>query len=215
MMRIGRTFVTSRCRVTTIWLFSAVFGLVAPPAIRAQQAPDVTFAKDIAPILQRSCQNCHRPGSVAPMSLLTYEEVRPWAKAIKFRTSLVGKPDVMPPWFIDKTVGIQQYKDDMSLSDPEIAKIAAWVDAGAPRGDGVGRPPVKFADAGEWQLGKPDLILSSAPVEMPAVSSDWWGPVGGEIPTGLTEDRYVSSVEIKEVADFVQASQGAVTRRTV
>ena len=97
---------------------------------QAQSAP--TFTKDVAPILQRSCQSCHRPNSVAPMSLITYEEVRPWARSIKQRTGLGGKMGTMPPWFIDKTVGIQDYKDDFSLSEKEIATLAAWVDAGAP-----------------------------------------------------------------------------------
>src|SRR5919198_4356971 len=103
--------------------------LASPALVARQRAPrkggeEITFTKDIVPILQRSCQTCHRPGSVAPMSLLTYEDTRPWAKAMKFRTSLRSKPNVMPPWFIEKEVGIQQYKGDISLSDDEINKIA-------------------------------------------------------------------------------------------
>ena len=100
--------------------------LVSPAQIFAGQAAKhpPTFAKDIAPILQKSCQTCHRPDSVAPMSLITYEEVRPWARSIKTRTGLGTKMGVMPPWFIDKHVGIQQYKDDFSLSEKEIATIA-------------------------------------------------------------------------------------------
>ena len=109
-----------------------------PVAGQAQTAP--TFTKDVAPILQRSCQSCHRPNSVAPMSLITYEEVRPWARSIKQRTGLAGKMGTMPPWFIDKTVGIQDYKDDFSLSEKEIATLAAWVDAGAPRGNPADMP---------------------------------------------------------------------------
>src|ERR1700726_1833791 len=80
---------------------------------------EVTFTKDIAPILQRSCQNCHRPDGVAPMSLVTYEDVRPWARSIKQRTGIGPHRGVMPPWFIEKNVGIQNYKDDPSLSDLE------------------------------------------------------------------------------------------------
>src|SRR5436190_20892593 len=94
------------------------------------QAP-VTFAKNVAPILQQNCQVCHRPGSMAPMSLLTYEDVRPWARAIKQRTSLRE----MPPWYIDRNVGIHNFKNDPSLSDEQIATIAGWVDAGAPLGN--------------------------------------------------------------------------------
>src|SRR5437762_10408316 len=91
----------------------------------------VTFAKDIAPILQEKCQDCHRKGSIAPMSLLTYNETRPWAKSIKQRVAERS----MPPWFIDKTVGIQEFQNDMSLSDEQISTIERWVDAGAPQGD--------------------------------------------------------------------------------
>src|ERR1700674_5359497 len=87
---------------------------------------EVTFTKDVAPILQRSCQGCHRPESIAPMSLMTYEAARPWARAIKRRT--VARE--MPPWHIEKNVGIQKFKDDISLSDAEIATISAWVDGG-------------------------------------------------------------------------------------
>src|SRR2546426_9216161 len=96
-------------------------GLTVP--VTAAVAQDVTFTKDIAPILQRSCQNCHRPDSIAPMSLLTYEQVRPWAKAIKERTLLRRQRGAMPPWFIEKEIGIQNFKDDISLSDAEIARI--------------------------------------------------------------------------------------------
>ena len=106
---------------------SALFGIVAAgaallvPAPLAGQtppaAPRVTFTKDIAPILQRSCQNCHRPNSLAPMSLLTYEQVRPYAAAIKRRTSIRSKQGTMPPWYIEKGIGIQHYKNDISLSD--------------------------------------------------------------------------------------------------
>ena len=86
------------------------------------QTDQVTFTKDIAPILQRSCQSCHRRDSIAPMSLLTYEQVRPWARAIKERTLLRRGRGAMPPWFIEKEIGIQRFKDDISLSDAEIAQ---------------------------------------------------------------------------------------------
>src|SRR3954452_11938752 len=116
----------------------AVSGVVSPHPLAAQQiAPpgEVTFTKDIAPILQRSCQNCHRPGQVAPMSLLTYEDARPWAKSMKQRTAIRDKMGAMPPWYIEKNIGIQHYKNDPSLSDEEVAKIAKWADSGAPRGN--------------------------------------------------------------------------------
>ena len=107
--------------------FASVAVTSGRPIVSAQGAPaseQVTFAKDIMPILQRSCQECHRPDSIAPMSLLTYEEARPWARAMKAKTGLRSKPGAMPPWFVEKTVGIQEFKNDPSLSDAEVAKIA-------------------------------------------------------------------------------------------
>src|SRR5205809_7563178 len=103
----------------------------SPPDAQAT----VTFARDIAPILQRSCQNCHRPDGVAPMSLVTYEEVRPFARSIRQRTSLGPHRGVMPPWYVEKNIGIQKYKNDPSLSDAEVAMIGRWVDSGAPLGN--------------------------------------------------------------------------------
>ena len=106
-------------------------------------AQQPTFSKDIAPILQKSCQTCHRPGAIAPMSLLTYEDVRPWARSIK--TKVASRE--MPPWYIDRNVGIHKFKDDPSLTAEEIATIAAWVDAGAPQGNARDLPPARaFSD---------------------------------------------------------------------
>src|SRR5262245_18152374 len=162
----------------------------------------VTFTKGIAPLLLRSCQQCHRPDSVAPMSLISYEDVRPYARAIKLRTALRGKPGVMPPWYIEKNVGIQHFKDDISLSDEEIENIAAWADAGAPKGNPADMPPPRtFADATVWSIGTPDLIVSSPTVKMKALAPDWCGS-SVESPTNLSEDRYVAAVEIKEVNDL-------------
>src|SRR5436190_22916354 len=145
------------------WLLVGVSaGVLLPRGIGAQ-APgmpgDVTFARDIAPILQRSCQNCHRPDGVAPMSLVTYAEVRPWARAIKTRTSIGPKAGVMPPWYVEKNIGIQQYKNDPSLSAAEIAKVAQWADGGAAEGNRADLPPARtFEDGNTWAIGTPDLI---------------------------------------------------------
>src|SRR5687767_3289191 len=137
-------------------------GMRAEAQAPTPAAADVTFAKHIAPILQRSCQTCHRPDGVAPMSLITYEEVRPWARAIKQRTGLGPKAGVMPPWYLEKNIGIQKYKDDPSLSDEELAKVAKWADSGAPRGNPADIPPPReFTDGGDWRIGKPDLVVSS------------------------------------------------------
>ncbi len=162
----------------------------------------VTFTKDIAPILQRSCQNCHRPGGGAPMSLVTYDEVRPWAPMIEYRTAIRDRMGAMPPFFLEKGIGIQEFKNDPSLSDEELAKIQAWVDQGAPRGDPADLPtPRDFSEEGTWTLGEPDLVVRSPVMTMPAVGPDRWGDIG-IVPTGLTEDRYVQSVEIREVNDI-------------
>src|SRR5579863_7311681 len=104
------------------------FGIATIPAIAATlSATPITFTKDVAPILQEKCQDCHRKGSMAPMSLVTYDETRPWAKAIRER---VLKRQ-MPPWHIDKTVGIQHFQNDISLSDQQIDTVVRWVDTGA------------------------------------------------------------------------------------
>ena len=124
----------------SVMSFAVAAVVTLPTAAAAQQ---VTFTKDVAPILYRSCVTCHRTGEIAPMPLTTYEQVRPWARAIKTRTT----NREMPPWHVDKTIGIQEFKDDPSLSDEEIAKIAAWVDAGAPRGNPADMPAMpQFAE---------------------------------------------------------------------
>ena len=171
-----------------------VHGLAAGQA-GVHEHVQVTFTKDIAPILQRSCENCHRKGGVAPMSLSTYSEARPWARAIKLQTSLRQ----MPPWFMDTSIGIQKFKDDISLSDDEIAKIGVWVDSGAPQGNPADMPPPRqYADARGWRVGEPDVIVSSPVMTVKAYGADWYGEVG-PVSTGLTEDRYIQAVETKEV----------------
>ncbi len=110
------------------------------PGIAAAQAPaQPTFAKDVAPIFQEKCEACHRPDSIAPMSLKTYAETRPWARAIKARVA----DHTMPPWDIDRTVGVQKFKNDRSLTDAETETIVRWVDAGAPPGDPKDMPAAR------------------------------------------------------------------------
>jgi len=188
-------------------------GPVTPSAQRAATASpgDVTFSKDVLPILQRSCQNCHRPDGVAPMSLLTYEDVRPFARAIKSRISLGPHRGVMPPWYIEKNIGIQEYKDDPSLSAAEIEKVSNWVDNGSPLGNPADAPPpLKFGDLGAWNIGTPDLIVSTKEVLVKANSPDWWGEIES-VPIGLTEDRYVAALQVKEVNDMKGDSGGRAT----
>src|SRR5258706_1202590 len=151
---------------------------VLPRLAMAADSPAPTFTKDIAPIFQAKCEACHRPDNMAPMSLQTYEEARPWVKSIAQRVG--GRQ--MPPWHIDKTVGIQKFKNDRSLNDDQIDTILRWVSAGAPKGDPKDMPaPKVWADDTVWQeavkLGAPDLIVKSPEYTMPAVAQDaWWRP---------------------------------------
>ena len=141
-----------------------------PPA--PSPRPQATFTKDVAPILQRACQRCHRPGSIAPMSLLTYQDARPWARSIKREVEARN----MPPWHIARGVGITKFKDDPSLTDEEIATIVKWVDAGAPQGNAADMPPpVEFKDDNAWSLGTPDLVVTSQEARSPGARA----PTGG------------------------------------
>jgi mono/diheme cytochrome c family protein len=193
-----------------------VSGGFASSSLQAQGAAgdgEVTYTKDIAPILQRSCENCHRANGAGPMPLTTYEEVRPWARAIKQRTGIGPKAGVMPPWYVEKNIGIQQFHNDPSLSDDEIATLAKWADSGAPRGNPADMPPAKvYADRQSWAIGTPDLIIKTKELTVKGDAPDWWGEIPS-VPTGLTEDRYVAALEIKEVND-VESKSGS-NRATV
>src|SRR5262245_7173556 len=170
----------------------------APPAVPAE----VTFTKHIAPILQRSCEKCHRADGVAPMSLQTYDEVRPWARAIKQRTGMGPRAGLMPPWYVEKNIGIQEFQNDPSLSALEIAMIAKWADSGAPMGNPADMPPAKvYKDPRAWSIGEPDLIVKTTDLVVKGNAPDWWGEIP-RVPTGLTEDRYVVALEVKEVNDI-------------
>jgi mono/diheme cytochrome c family protein len=201
--------------VVCLAVVTGAVALYLSATTRAQSAPpamQVTYTKDIAPILQRSCENCHRADGGAPMSLTTYEEVRPWARAIKQRTGIGPHAGVMPPWYMEKNIGIQSFKDDPSLTDEDIARIAQWVDTGAPRGNPDDMPPPRqWADASVWTIGTPDLIVKLPDITVKADAPDWWGEIP-RTPTGLTEDRYVTAVEVKEVNDV---PRGGTDRQTV
>ncbi|HEV2688731.1 MAG TPA: cytochrome c, partial [Bryobacteraceae bacterium] len=176
--------------------FGACLTLSIPSPAATSDAKPVTFAKDIAPIFQAKCEECHRKGTAAPMSLVTYEETRPWAKAIKER--VVTRQ--MPPWHLDKTVGIQHFQNDRSLTDAQIDTIVRWVDSGAPLGDPKDLPAAKQWPVDEqWQLAKqfgpPDLVIKSEPYTMPAQGQDVWFKPASPIP--LTEARWVRAVEMR------------------
>lgn len=180
----------------------AVLGVVGLAGDAVGQTPATpTFTRDVAPILQRSCQGCHRVGQMAPMSLVSFEEVRPWARAIQRK--VVARE--MPPWHLDKTIGIQEFENDISLSNAEIDTIVRWVQGGAPRGNPDEMPPpIEWPRGDVWGLaerlgGPPDLVVTSPPWTQPAEGQDqWYQPL---VDTGLTEDRWVRGVEVRPSQD--------------
>jgi hypothetical protein len=163
-----------------------VFSLLGV-SLASGQAP--TFYKDVAPVLEKHCQECHRPGEVAPMSLLTYADARPWAAAIK--AAVLSRK--MPPWFADPHIG--KFANDRSLSQAEIDTLVAWADSGAAAGEAKDAPPPRTFTEG-WSIGKPDLVLD--------LGVDFQVPAQGTIdytyfvvPTGFTEDKWVKEIEVR------------------
>lgn len=161
------------------------------------QAQDITYSRDIAPILQEKCVTCHNPEGIGPMPLQSYQQVSPFAALIKDRTS----KRIMPPWHIDTTTGIQEFKNDASLSDEQIATISAWVESGAPEGNPEHLPaPIEISSGSAWQLteqlGPPDLIIKSTPFDVIANGQDqWWTP---DVPfEGMEKDRWLRAAEFK------------------
>ena len=180
-----------------VLLFVFAVGAMAPVSASAAEDEVPTFTKDIAPIFQAKCEACHRPGSIAPMSLVSYQEARPWARSIKER--VVSRQ--MPPWHIDPTVGITEFKNDRSLTNAQIDTVVRWVDGGAPRGNPEDMPAaVDWPDESKWYFaeqfdGPPDLIVESTPYTVPAEATNaWWRP---RVPTGLTEQRWARAIEAR------------------
>jgi len=191
----------------------AVAAAISIPGLSLAQASEVTFHKDIEPILQRSCQNCHRAGGAGPMPLVTFDQVAPFAGLIEYKTALRDRAGAMPPWYMEKDIGIQEFKDDPSLSDEELALISTWARSGTPKGDEADAPQaLVFDDSLKWKAGEPDLIVVMNEVTKLAGTPDWWGEID-YIPTGLEEDRYVKSVEVIEVNDV--DNQAGTGRDTV
>ena len=191
------TYGRARQVSTGAWALSAA--LMLPNAAAAADAVKTpTFTRDIAPIFQEKCEACHRPDSIAPMSLITFTEARPWARSIKARVA----DHQMPPWQIDRTVGIQKFKNDRSLTDDQIETIVRWVDAGAPQGDPKDMPAAKqWTDGQGWNFAaafgqkEPDLVIESHPFTMPAVAQDAWDK--RITPSGITEPRWVRAIEVR------------------
>jgi len=165
--------------------FAVGLMLAATPAL----ANPPTFSKDVAPILYKSCVECHRPDAMAPMALISYEDARPWARAIKQKVTRRE----MPPWGADPTIG--RFSNDVSLKQSEIDTIAAWVDGGAPQGN-PGELPSAPKFAAGWSIGKPDLIFKmQQPFNVPADGTVPYSYV--TIPTNLKEDVWIRGVELK------------------
>jgi|KBSMisStaDraftv2_1062788.scaffolds.fasta_scaffold21088_3 hypothetical protein len=158
--------------------------------VRAADAP-VTFARDILPILQKNCQSCHRPGQIAPMSLLTYQDARPWARSIKAKV----ESRQMPPWFADPQHG--SFANDRSLAERDVDAIVKWVDSGTPQGDPGDAPPPVDWPADGWQI-KPDIVVRGPEFRVPAHAPqdvvEWTTFL---IPSGFTRDTWITSLEIK------------------
>jgi len=167
-----------------------VFAIAALMCVAASaSAAPPTFAKDVAPILYKNCVECHRPNAMAPMSLVTYDDARPWARAVKQK--VVARE--MPPWGADPAIG--KFSNDVSLKQADIDTIVAWVDGGAPLGDSGQLPPVPaFTDG--WTIGKPDLIFKmQRPFTVPADGTVPYTYV--TIPTNLKEDVWIRGVELR------------------
>src|SRR5437016_2428323 len=190
-------------------MFASRIGLALLVCAVGVAAPPPTFNGDVAPIIYAKCVGCHQRGAVAPMPLVTYEDVRPWARAIKAR--VIGRE--MPPWFADRKFS-RALKNDPSLSDAEIETIAAWVDAGAPRGAGDPPPPPPAREA--WHTFNnrpPDAIVEmSADVDIPAegivpVFTLW-------SPNPFNEDKFIEAVELRPGA-AAAVHHSDVTARTL
>jgi len=165
-------------------------GAAMTGTMRAADTP-ATFAKDVLPILQKNCQSCHRPGQIAPMSLLTYDEARPWARSIKAKV----ESRQMPPWFADPQHG--RFTNDRSLAQSDIEKIVKWADGGAVQGNPSDAPPAVQWPADGWQI-KPDLIVKGPEFRVPAhVDRNVIEWVTMTVPSGFTKDTWVTSLEIK------------------
>jgi mono/diheme cytochrome c family protein len=163
--------------------------LGAAGAALAAEGPSVTFTKDVAPIVYKSCVECHRPTMFAPMSLMTYDDARPYARAIKAKVTARQ----MPPWGADPAFGT--FKNDPRLTDKEIQTIVDWVDAGAPKGEDADMPKApQYAEG--WSIGKPDAIFTmEEQYTIPATGTVPY--LYFRVPTHLAEDKWIQAIEIK------------------
>ena len=179
-----------------LFLLGSLFALGLSPVNAQERA--ITYTEDIATILFDKCATCHNPDGIGPMSLLSYEEVRPWAPLISYKV----ERREMPPWHLDLTTGIQDYKNDVSLSDEQIAKVVNWVANGAPQGDPALMPAQpELPDVGEWQLssllGEPNFVVKSPPYTVAANAQDQWWVRNTTFEGLIDKPRYVRATELK------------------
>lgn len=214
MTRSGSKHEAAR-RLTAMAVAGGLVLMAAGSSVLAgagQSASSVTFAKDVAPIFQAKCETCHRAQGMAPMSLVTFADVRPWARSIK--TKVADRQ--MPPWYVDKTVGIQKFANDRSLSDREIETIVRWVDQGAPQGNLKDLPPPRQWPEGDvWQLASyfgrpPDIVVRSEEHTMPAVAQDrWWDTIG---EPAIPEERWIAGTETRPALQSRKVVHHATTK---
>ena len=162
----------------------------------AQSSP--TFSADVAPILFEKCASCHNPEGIGPMPLLSYADVKPWAGLISYKV----QAREMPPWHLDQTTGIQDYQNDVSLTDDQITTIVSWVDSGTPEGDPAAMPPQPvLLNGNEWQtaelLGPPDFVVKSPPYTVKANAQDQWWLRNTTFEGLIDGPRYVRATELK------------------
>jgi mono/diheme cytochrome c family protein len=197
-------------RNTRQWIGSAVVALFATFAFQgtvdaqvsfaSNDDAEVTYAGEVAEIIQSNCTVCHRPGGIGPMNLVTYEDARRYARRI--REQVANR--LMPPYYYDNDIGIQELQHDWRLSDEQINTVVAWVDQGSPLGDPADMPPPpNLLDTEDWslaaQFGPPDIVVPSTPIDVPANGLDMWHRP--YVATGVTEERCIAALQVKPRGD--------------
>src|SRR5262249_36308177 len=171
-----------------VWVAGCALIVVVIAVYAQSPTSQITFNKDVLPILQKNCQSCHRPGQIAPMSFLTYESVRPWAKAMK--AAVITRK--MPPWFADQQYG--HFANDGSLGQSDIDLIAKWADAGAPEGNPKDAPaPIQWPADG-WKI-RPDIVVEGPTFTVPAHPKNnviEWNFI--TVPSGIDQDTWITSM---------------------
>jgi hypothetical protein len=186
MIRNRYAYTLAQCG--SIVTATLMFFLSPTGMAQTKLADPPTFSREVAPILFKHCANCHRPGEIAPMPLLSYEQVRPWAKSIREKVSM----GLMPPWHADAARGT--FSNDRRLTDTEKDTLIKWVNSGAPEGNPADLPPApKFTEG--WEIGKPDVVLGIPPYEVPASGTIDYQNFS--VPTNFSEDKWIQAIEIR------------------